>query len=487
MKSVSSIDSRITLDFLKHSWEGQYFERKWIEELGMKPTKLANEIIGMLNADGGIIALGVSNKWEIQNLNTLSPDIIDQYRKIFFDFIKPPANIYLEEITLDTWELLFLYHIDQDYERVFSRKDNENIYLRISDSNKWPLNRDEVRKLEYDRSIRKFEDELRDEFVESDFRKTVLDYYIGKLNFSGDFRQLLLSRHLATEKNGRIIYKNAAILLFSEDPEKYIPSASVRYIRYEWVEEKSWLSLNITKDESFIGCIPRLIELLKKFVYASLRDYYYLDISAGKFIKISEYPEEAWLEGIVNALCHRSYNIQWNRVYIKHFDDRIEISNSWPLPAQVTIENICTTRFSRNPRIARVLTEIGYVRELNEWVKRIYESMEKSMLSEPEYTDTDNTVTLILRNKVSSHKWAISEIVMKRVESLFPHLNATEKHIIQHLFEKNEAKLSDLFGIIWKSEPAIRNALNKLIELDILVKNTEKQRDKNAMYLFKKT
>ena len=43
----------------------------------------------------------------------------------------------------------------------------------------------------------------------------------------------MLSRHLAIEKHDKIIYKNAAILLFSEDPEKYIPSSSARYIRYE--------------------------------------------------------------------------------------------------------------------------------------------------------------------------------------------------------------------------------------------------------------
>jgi ATP-dependent DNA helicase RecG len=82
------------------------------------------------------------------------------------------------------------------------------------------------------------------------------------------------------------------------------------------------------KDETFVGNIPRLIELVRRFLKIAFKDYYYLDISLGKFIKISEYPEDAWLEGMVNALCHRSYHLQGNRVYIKHFDDRIEISNS---------------------------------------------------------------------------------------------------------------------------------------------------------------
>lgn len=35
----------------------------------------------------------------------------------------------------------------------------------------------------------------------------------------------------------------------------------------------------------------------------------------------------------------------------------------------MTVENIKDTRYSRNPIISRVLTEFGYVRELNEGVK----------------------------------------------------------------------------------------------------------------------
>jgi ATP-dependent DNA helicase RecG len=86
--------------------------------------------------------------------------------------------------------------------------------------------------------------------------------------------------------------------------------------------------LNIIKDQRFIGPIPRIIELLRAFFKNVLKDYYFLDLSEGKFRKISEYPEEAWLEAVVNALAHRSYNLHGNVTLIKHFDDRLEISNS---------------------------------------------------------------------------------------------------------------------------------------------------------------
>ena len=42
-----------------------------------------------------------------------------------------------------------------------------------------------MRNLEYDRCIRKFEDEPREDFDERDLRTNVLDDYAKKLNFSG--------------------------------------------------------------------------------------------------------------------------------------------------------------------------------------------------------------------------------------------------------------------------------------------------------------
>lgn len=54
---------------------------------------------------------------------------------------------------------------------------------------------------------------------------------------------------------------------------------------------------------------------------------------------------------------------------------------------------------------------------------------------------------------------------MKKVEALLIDLNGTEKQIIQYLFENNQASLADLSIAIDRSEQAIRNGLNKLIDL----------------------
>jgi ATP-dependent DNA helicase RecG len=481
---VSKINTIITKEYLQTQPENQYFERKGLGEKEIKPTKLAEELIGMLNADGGVLAFGVANEGTIEDLNVLG-DKLNAYRSLAFDFIKPPCNIQLEEVGIDG-KLIFLYHVEQDLERVFCRKDNENVYLRVQDTNRL-LDRDRIKKLEYDKSIRRFEEETEKKFDIEDLDQKLLEEYRQKLNYRENVYDLLVKRHLAQKKcDGEYEFKNAVVLLFAQDPEKYIPSASVRYIRYEGTEALTGTSHNVVKDERFENNIPRLIEEVKIFLKTSFKDYFFLNMETGRFNKVPEYPEEAWLEGIVNALCHRSYNVQGNAIYIKHFDDRLEISNSGPLPAQVTISNIKSERFARNPRVARVLEDMGYVRQLNEGVSRIYESMEKSMLSVPEYSEQNGNVYLVLRNKISRHSKTIHDAVMEKIETDWERYNDTQRKILLYLFMHHQSTLGELVDYVQINENTVRTYLNKMIEDGLLDKISTKQRDINALYRFMK-
>ena len=480
--SISKINTLLTREYLENQQENQYFERKGLGEKDIKPSKIADELIGMLNADGGVLVFGVSDKGEIQDIRNL--DKLDDYRKLIFNFIRPSCNIELEEIEVEG-KLLFVFHVEQELERVFCRSDNENVFLRVHDENRL-LDRDRIKKLEYDKSIRRFEEETISNFDSQDLDPDLMSAYRDKLNYEGTSIDLLTKRHLVIKKKDEFLFKKAAALLFSKDPEKYIPSASVRYVRYEGIEALTGASHNVIKDERFENNIPKLIDELKVFLKASFKDFYFLDIEKGRFVKVMEYPEEAWLEGIVNALCHRSYNIQGNAIYIKHFDDRLEISNSGPLPAQVTIENIKTERFSRNPRIARVLEDLGYVRQLNEGVSRIYESMEKSMLSKPEYREVNNNIYLILRNKISEHSKTVHSTIMTKVENRWLQFNDTQRKILLYIFSNHEVMLQDIVAYASINENTIRTYLNNFIKDGLLEKQSEKQRDINAVYRFKK-
>ena len=478
-KPISKIDSQITLKYLQTQPENQYFERKGLGDKDIKPTKIADELIGMANADGGVLVFGVSDNGEIQDLQSLG-DKLDDYRKLVFDFIAPPCKVELEEVFVDD-KLIFIFHVEQDLERMFFRKDNEKFFLRVADSNR-ELNREQIKKLEYDKNIRRFEDEILSEFDLEDLDKKLLEDYKERMNYQGDVLDLLYKKHLVAKKDGVISFKKSCALLFAIDPEKYIPSASVRYIRYQGIENKTGTEHNVIKDERFENNIPRLIDELRYFLRVSFKEYYFLNMQIGRFEKVPEFPEEAWLEAVVNALCHRSYNVQGNAIYIKHYDDRLEISNSGPLPAQVTVENIKTERFARNPRIARVLEDLRYVRQLNEGVARIYESMEKSMLAKPEYSEKNGSVYLILRNNISHHEKTIHTDLMKKIEQNWKNFNDTERNILVYIFSFGNATINEIVEYTGIQANTIRTYLNNFIRSEILIRHSDKIRDKNATY-----
>ena len=54
---------------------------------------------------------------------------------------------------------------------------------------------------------------------------------------------------------------------------------------------------------------------------------------------------------------------------------------------------------SRNPRIARVLTELGVMREQGEGIPRMFAEMEESYLPLPEFEADDHSFAVTLRNR----------------------------------------------------------------------------------------
>jgi ATP-dependent DNA helicase RecG len=49
--------------------------------------------------------------------------------------------------------------------------------------------------------------------------------------------------------------------------------------------------------------------------------------SSGRFEPVGLVAEDVWLEGVVNAVIHRSYSIAGDHTRVEIFDDRIEITS----------------------------------------------------------------------------------------------------------------------------------------------------------------
>lgn len=148
------------------------------------------------------------------------------------------------------------------------------------------------------------------------------------------------------------------------------------------------------------------------------------------------------------------------------YDDRLEIFSPGALPNIVTLENMRHTRYARNPRIARTLSEFGWVKEMNEGVNRIYDEMQLSFLNEPKYSEPNkNAVLLILENSYTSRYLRendrFEEYVAKLNENKFTEI---EMRIIAHLYNHKTVTVKQASEIINKSLVYTRKLLRKLLE-----------------------
>ncbi len=95
-----------------------------------------------------------------------------------------------------------------------------------------------------------------------------------------------------------------------------------------------------------------------------------------------------WQEAIVNAVAHRNYQIRGAQIEVDLFDSHLEIRSPGELVEPVTLERLLKrerVHASRNPLIARVLTDYGYMRERGEGIPRMFEVMESEGLHPPTF------------------------------------------------------------------------------------------------------
>ena len=256
---------------------------------------------------------------------------------------------------------------------------------------------------------------------------------------------------------------------------------------YDSSTAKVGTEINIIKERTFDGPIPKIISEAKEFINTQFREFQYLDAN-GIFKKMPEYPEFAWFEGIVNALTHRNYSIRGEYIKVIMYDDRLEIHSPGILPNIVTIENILTQRYSRNPRIARVLSEFGWVKEMNEGVKRIYSEMEKFFLKSPTYSEPNkNSVLLLLEDNILSRNLRSLDSIKETIgiES-FGKLDSSQKALLRYAFNAGSIDSQTAAAILNKSSVYARNQLKKLSNLGLLEWHGSSKNDPTQNYTFKK-
>lgn len=473
MSTSSIINPLITLDYIKNEPENKYFDRK---NARIKPTDLAQDICGFANAEGGTIVVGVNDKTrELEGINSVGEAHINELINATNSCCRPMPTVkeeFLDIInTQGKPDRLLLLHIAPSKEQII-RTTSDQTYLRIADKTK-PMVGENLRNLEYSRGARHYEDEFQLYARIEDMDTELIEKYKACIGAEGvSNEQVLRARGFLRQVNGEGRLTNAAVLLFARNIRQFYPNCRVRFLRYDGTESKVGTSINLIKDENIEYPLMIIIEKAKEFIRTQLRDFTRLNTTTGKFEVIPEYPEFAWVEGVTNAIVHRDYAMTGLFIKVTMYDDRLEIESPGQLPGIVTLKTIRESRFARNPTISRTLTECGWVRELNEGVPRIYADMKDFFLDEPEYSEPQGRVRLVLRNNIATRHLRQADTAAKVVgQEKWEQLDELERRILAFLSAHGAQSTSQLVQKLQKSDASIRRRINHLLELNLLTAN----------------
>lgn len=469
----SIINPILTLDYMVKESENKYFDCKSAK---IKPSEIADLISAFANAEGGTIVIGISDKKRIiEGINNIGTDKINDFISAPKDCCRPMPQYKEEFIDVINSEgqedRVLLLHIFASIDQVIRTK-NDSTFLRIGDRTK-ELKGEDLRNLEYSKSTRHFEDECNMDAEIEDLDQNLIEKYKKIIGAEMvDTEQMLRARGFIKKVNGETHLTNAAVLLFAENIQQFYPNCRIRFVRYDGTSEQVGTNINIVKDVNIEYPVLRIIDKAKEFVATQLREFTALNPATGMFQIVPEYPEFAWLEGIVNAVAHREYGMSGSYIKVTMFDDRLEIQSPGRLPNIVNIDNIQVTRYSRNPRMARVLTEFGWVRELNEGVKRIFSDMESFYLEPPVYSEPEQTVKLVLKNNIAMRSIRQRGKIIDNIgEDVWNTLDDMEKKILMYMGSHKLVTTSDLAAHVERTSKTVSGRLNHLIELNIIKRN----------------
>ena len=302
---------------------------------------------------------------------------------------------------------------------------------------------------------------------------------------------ILLLAKLGRRVDGAFRLNLAGTLLFASDPRAFAPGAYVRIIRYEGTSENYGKKLNSIYDRVVDGPLPKQILEAEQALDSQMRSFTRLGHD-GRFITRPEYPKDVWLEAIVNAVVHRSYNLKNMNIFIKMFEDRVVVESPGLFMPPTTSDTVYDAHNPRNPNLMWALYYFDFVKCAFEGTRRMREGMREAKLPDPNFAQKREgvfQVQVTLKNDVEHRKAFVhADVADVLDEDTYIRLSDQEKMVINALADTRSLNVTEvllLLDVEWRSAKAV---MDHLEELGILERDPGKARDKNRRYaLVRKT
>ena len=318
-------------------------------------NELADELAAIANTHDGVLVLGVDDKTrDIVGIPLDRLENVDRYvYEICNDLIKPPVlfRSFRLQLPNSTGDLQAVLKVEITRSLFVHRSSGG--YLLRKGSSRREMPPEYLARLFQQRSqarLIRFEEQPVPQSSIDDLSEELWSNYTTRSDESADI--VLLKRSLLSkEESGGVRASIAGILLCCQNPERFLPNASIEAVRYRGKEQDSNYQIDAQK---ICGPLNRQIEQAMTFLR---RNQTVSAVKVPHRVEMKQFSERAVFEAIVNAAAHRDYSIFASKIQFFMFDDRLEIYSPGALPNTVTIESIALRQATRNELITSLLAE----------------------------------------------------------------------------------------------------------------------------------
>ena len=427
----------MTIQEIRTRKEDQTFDCKSIQ---IDPKALAITIVAFANADGGDIAIGVSDKTRKTEGVDQHTEKLNELLRVPLDFCNPSVSITSELLPCTDKDgnenHIILMHVPASSELHANQADEA--FMRVGDKSR-KLSFEERIQLMYDKGERYDEDTAVYGATVDDIDMAAVERYIELIGYTKSAKQYLHENNgfITTNAKGEQQVSVACILLFGKYPQKFFPRGRTRFIRYKGTEERVGAEMNVIKDVTFEGTILDQVKATIAYLETQVEEHTFLG-QHGQFVTNRDYPKFVIQEMVVNACCHRAYNIKGTEIQIKMLDDRLVFESPGRLPGMVKPSNIRHTHFSRNPKIAQFLKAYDYVKEFGEGVDRVCRDLEANGTPHLSF-HLDDFILKITVPKVAENSNKVAEKVAENSNKVAEKVAEANKKVTERLIEKANA------------------------------------------------
>nr|VFK08703.1 MAG: ATP-dependent DNA helicase RecG [Candidatus Kentron sp. LPFa] len=185
-------------------------------------------------------------------------------------------------------------------------------------------------------------------------------------------------------------------LTVGKDPTDWVPGAFVQFLR---IDGEEWGD-PIQSAHELRSPLPDLLRELEELLKINIHSR--VDLTSGPVeVRQPDYPLVALQQIVRNAILHRSYEQTHAPVQVRWFTNQVEIYNPGGPFGRVTRENFARPGEYdyRNPNLAAVLKELGYVQQFGLGITIARREMEKNGNPPIEFQVEDSHVAAILRGR----------------------------------------------------------------------------------------